>query len=522
MANLQIGSINQFTDFLAAFDFDQLELDLASQFSDLETIDPDDVTMTQTENGLIITAGPFVVEIAGSNFDSMAPLISGLAISRDGTELLAVTITDEQVTVSAGTLDIEVNGSFSQDLGAIFTGDAALIVDNLVLSADGTPLLTATLTADTITAAFDDFVFEIAGTFNTNLLDALSSGEGSIDSITLTNEATGEVLLDLDDLEAPISLVGLQEDPAGEIDAALGELSVSLSGTGSPAALDGLLDTLETDVPSELADLIDAVVPYETILTEIGTQIDEIDNFPPVAVNDTAATTEGQPVTIAVLDNDSDPDADPLDVTAASVPADGTTVVNADNTVTYTPDAGFTGADSFTYSIADGQGGTAEARVDLTVGPEAPEFDRVDIFRFFNTNAGGHFFTASPDERTFAAGLDGFNDEGVGFEALAAGDPQAEAVDVFRFFNTNAGGHFFTTSPDERAFAAGLDGFNDEGVGFRAFAEPIEGTVPVFRFFNSNAGGHFFTTSPDEAAFAASLDGFQDEGIGFYAFPDIA
>ena len=52
---------------------------------------------------------------------------------------------------------------------------------------------------------------------------------------------------------------------------------------------------------------------------------------------------------MSVLANDSDPDNDPLTVTGTSTPAHGTAVVNANNTVTYTPAAGYSGPDSFTY-----------------------------------------------------------------------------------------------------------------------------------------------------------------------------
>ena len=41
--------------------------------------------------------------------------------------------------------------------------------------------------------------------------------------------------------------------------------------------------------------------------------------------------------------------------------------MNADNTVTYTPAAGYSGPDSFTYTISDGRGGTATATVSITV-----------------------------------------------------------------------------------------------------------------------------------------------------------
>ncbi|MFC1980298.1 S8 family serine peptidase [Chloroflexota bacterium] len=94
------------------------------------------------------------------------------------------------------------------------------------------------------------------------------------------------------------------------------------------------------------------------------------DNLSPVAQDDAATTDEDVAVIIDVLANDSDPDLDPLDVTAVSDPAHGTAAINFDDTVTYTPDAGYNGPDAFTYTISDGQGGTDTANVSVTVNPQ--------------------------------------------------------------------------------------------------------------------------------------------------------
>ena len=90
-------------------------------------------------------------------------------------------------------------------------------------------------------------------------------------------------------------------------------------------------------------------------------------NDPPTAVDDSAATAEDTPVSVAVLANDSDPEIDPLIVTEVTDPPHGSAVINADNTVTYTPDANYNGSDSFGYTITDGSGATASASVNITV-----------------------------------------------------------------------------------------------------------------------------------------------------------
>ena len=145
----------------------------------------------------------------------------------------------------------------------------------------------------------------------------------------------------------------------------------------------------------------------------------------------------------------------------------------------------------------------------------------VDVFRFFNTNNGGHFFTASATEAVAARDIDGFNFEGVGYEALSASDTsQSAATDVHRFFNQTSGGHFFTVSEEERQTVLTLDGFTYEGVGFKAYAGEQDSTVPIYRFYNPSTNGHFFTASEDERQAVLNLDGFVFEGVGFYAYAD--
>ena len=92
-------------------------------------------------------------------------------------------------------------------------------------------------------------------------------------------------------------------------------------------------------------------------------------NTPPDAVNDAASTAEDSAVTVAVLANDTDADGNALTVTGVTNGAHGTVAINADGTLAYTPNANFNGADQFTYTVADGQGGSDTATVTVTVTP---------------------------------------------------------------------------------------------------------------------------------------------------------
>ena len=82
---------------------------------------------------------------------------------------------------------------------------------------------------------------------------------------------------------------------------------------------------------------------------------------------------------ITVLANDTDPDTgDTRTITEVTQPTNGTVVITGGGTgVTYTPDANFTGTDTFTYTITDGAFATDTATVSVTVTPvnDAPTAD---------------------------------------------------------------------------------------------------------------------------------------------------
>ena len=81
---------------------------------------------------------------------------------------------------------------------------------------------------------------------------------------------------------------------------------------------------------------------------------------------DSATTNEGVAVVVAVLANDTDSDGDVLSLSSVTQGSQGT-VTHDGLVATYTPGAGFTGEDSFTYVVSDGQGGAANGTVTVTV-----------------------------------------------------------------------------------------------------------------------------------------------------------
>jgi VCBS repeat-containing protein len=94
-------------------------------------------------------------------------------------------------------------------------------------------------------------------------------------------------------------------------------------------------------------------------------------NDAPVAVDDSAALDEDGSIRLALLANDHDVDGDPLSILIEGQPNHGVIVLNADNSVTYTPIKDWSGEDSFSYRISDGQAFSEIATVRLAVNPMA-------------------------------------------------------------------------------------------------------------------------------------------------------
>ena len=87
----------------------------------------------------------------------------------------------------------------------------------------------------------------------------------------------------------------------------------------------------------------------------------------PIANDEMRDVAPGNSVTFDVRANDYEPDNQTLAVTLRSNPANGTLTPHTDGAFTYTPNAGFSGTDSFTYSVSDGVNSSNTATVRLRV-----------------------------------------------------------------------------------------------------------------------------------------------------------
>ncbi len=131
------------------------------------------------------------------------------------------------------------------------------------------------------------------------------------------------------------------------------------------------------DVGGGVTDTDSMQTTFDVVVKPINDPPVAVDDFYTVLGNTTLTTT----VANGVLNNDSDPESDPLTVntTPLSGPSNGTLTLNSDGTFTYIPNSGFSGPDSFDYEISDGNGGTTTATAFIDVSdPVTGPLDAMD------------------------------------------------------------------------------------------------------------------------------------------------
>lgn len=206
-------------------------------------------------------------------------------------------------------------------------------------------------------------------------------------------------------------------------------------------------------------------------------------------------------------------------------PGEDKIIINSDREtgeVTYNRDTGRVSLDD--REIAQLETGLDINPDDLEfIGTNAAETPNRDgtIYRFFDSNRGAHFYTASEVERdNVINNLPNYSFEGPSYSAVDPFTGSVEAAPVYRFFNRETGVHLYTTNEVERDdIIARLPNFTFEGQAFAAYESSVEGTIPIYRFFNPVLGVHFYTPSETERdSVIDNLPDYQFEGVAYYAF----
>ena len=321
-----------------------------------------------------------------------------------------------------GTVDLKSDGSFEYTPNANFNGSDSFTytVSDGELSDTGTVNITVDAVNDAPVATDDsgDTLEDQAVTINVlnddtdldgDTLSVSAVSDGSNGTVSINGDGTVEYTPDAgfsgtdsftytvsdgeltDEGNVTVSVGAVNKSPVATVDSFVGDEDAAITGNvlGNDTDADG--DTLTAAVasdPSNGSVTLNADGSFEytpnanfngsdsftyTVsdgeLSDTGTVNITVDavNDAPVATDDSGSTLEDQAVTINVLNDDTDLDGDTLSVSAVSDGSNGTVSINGDGTVEYTPNAGFSGNDSFTYTVSDGEL-TDEGTVTVSVG----------------------------------------------------------------------------------------------------------------------------------------------------------
>lgn len=277
-----------------------------------------------------------------------------------------VTSEDQQGSLNVRTNDVDIDG------------DTLLVTTPSPSAAHGTVSCLGgggcTYVPDTDYSGPDSFQYSV------------SDGNGGTDSATVSVNVTPENTAPVADDDA----LTAAEDGLGSVNVLVGDTDVdgdTLSvSTPAPTAAHGTVSCSSSGACTYTPaanyngpDSFDYTVSDGRGKSDTGSVSVTVTpaNDAPVAFDDSLSTPEETAGQTDVLPNDADLESDSLSVTGSTNGAHGTVSCAPAGTCTYTPAPNYTGADTFTYTVSDGNGGTDTGSVSVTVTPvnDAPVAD---------------------------------------------------------------------------------------------------------------------------------------------------
>jgi large repetitive protein len=295
------------------------------------------------------------------------------------------TATDTAVTISVLTNDSD------PDAGDTLTPSVTVQPDHgsAVANGDGT----ITYTPASGWSGTDRFTYLI------------SDGRGGTASATVTVNVDNAPPVAHDDSVATAGNTPVTFDPRTNDRDANGD-AMTVTAAGQPGAGQGSTTFTATSVTYTPAAGFRGKASFTYTISDGrgGTSTATVDvivsNQTPAASDDIATTPYRTDVPIDVLANDTDPNNDPLTVSAVDSPTAHGTATISGNKVVYSPAAGFSGTDTFNYTISDGNGGTATAKITVTVQNAPPATGAVTVSTPYGTDAVIDVITPASDPNT--------------------------------------------------------------------------------------------------------------------------
>jgi filamentous hemagglutinin family protein len=344
------------------------------------TINFEDTSATDTVStttGNIVMAGG----AGGINTGHLETGAAGLAAT-PGTINLSTTdggdITTRNLTVKGGqgtaAIDVAASGNLTVN-GAVAVG-ADTPIDNSSGGGDAQALVTL--------KSGDDMALNGGVTADAHATHT-GNAVAHIDITSGTNESSTGNLTVGADLAATADADSGTSDALVKVDAWraiewVGDAKAVADGDSSTVHVEGRESALDEDGGNKA----------QIIITEHGPKLE--------GLPDTASTHMGDPTTGNVLTNDVDPHGGDIDVDTYTQPAHGTVTVDEETgEFTYTPDAGYTGDDTFTYTATNGTDTTAPITVTITMTNDPPTLGEDLASTHMNEAVEGNVLTNDSD-----------------------------------------------------------------------------------------------------------------------------
>lgn len=364
----------------------------------------------------------------------------------------------------------------------------------------------------------------------TTQVSVVGRTEGAVNVAPLAEDDTVETTVNT---VTPLNVLANDDDPDGSIDPA-SIIIVSNPSFGS-AAIDPEtnqivytpdLDFVGTDTLVYRVRDNDATLSN---LAEVTIHVDN-SNLSPTAGDDAAATYMETAVLIDVLNNDSDSDGvlDPTSVSIETGPTNGVATPDpVTGEITYTPNPGFVGLDTFTYVVEDTQNGVSNA---ATVSVQVHEIgsgeDSIGVYNPLN----GTFYLRTTNN-SGVADLPAFNFGPSPSNLIPlAGDWDGDGISTIGLYNRTTGQFSLRNSndpgtPDYAPFIVGgpqglpiVGDWDGNGTDTVGVYNPFTAT---FLLVNGHSGApgpviQFQYGIPGWVPIAGDWDGDGSDSIGLY------
>ena len=307
---------------------------------------------------------------------AMSPLASAHSYADNGIYIVTITVTDAANNAHGDTLAVTVNNAApTVNAGADETVAAGtLLTINPTFTDPGSAdthsaaVIWSDGTVDNINPATSPLslghTYTVAGSYSVSVTVTDKDGDAHTDTLSVTVNPAGsnlpptvtapaDVTVVATALLTPVNLgTATVTDPEGE----------SLTATPDNAGPYPVGTTVVTWSATDSAGNTGTDIQNVTVTP--------LTNTPPTAVDNLATLGNGRSTTIAVMANDSDPDAgDVISLLSVGLPSNGVVTANADGTINYRRNKNYkVGCDSFGYTIADLANATGSGTVFVEVG----------------------------------------------------------------------------------------------------------------------------------------------------------